>query len=80
MRTLSVIIGLLIVLLIAFKISTFTTTEYTQALKIQFGKPVGEPITKAGLHFRKPFIQNIKYFDKRIELLSESPNSEQVDN
>jgi len=55
MRTIIIIFSSIIVLLVVFKITTFTTTEYNQALIIQFGKPVGGPISDAGLHFKKTF-------------------------
>lgn len=73
MKALSLIVAI-IVLIAAFKVSTFITTEYTQALKIQFGKPIGKPIIDPGLHFKKPLIQNIKYLDKRILEWDGDPN------
>jgi membrane protease subunit HflC len=32
----------------------------------QFGKPVGEPTTEPGLHFKLPFIQDVNRIDKRF--------------
>ena len=46
--------------------SFFIVTEKEQAIKIEFGKPVGGPIIKAGLYFKIPLIQTIIKFDKRI--------------
>ena len=46
--------------------AAFTVKESMQALVVQFGEIKGEPITKAGLHFKLPFIQDVRYFDKRI--------------
>jgi modulator of FtsH protease HflC len=40
----------------------------------QFGKPVGEPITSAGLHFKTPFIQQAHYFEKRLLDWDGDPN------
>ena len=52
--------------LIVFSGSLYTINEAEQAIVIQFGKPVGENITDAGLHFKLPFIQDVRKFDKRI--------------
>jgi len=46
--------------------SFFIVTEKEQAIKIEFGKPVGGPIIKSGLYFKIPLIQTIIKFDKRI--------------
>ena len=46
--------------------SAYTLPEGRQALITQFGRIVGTPITKAGLHFKVPFIQDVRLFDKRI--------------
>lgn len=40
--------------------------EGKQAIITQFGKPIGKPIKKAGLHIKVPFIQKVTYFEKRI--------------
>ena len=44
----------------------FIVTEKEQAIKIEFGKPVGGPIVKSGLHFKVPLIQTVIKFDKRV--------------
>lgn len=46
--------------------SVFTVPEGLQALITQFGEIKGEPIAKAGLHFKLPFVQDVRYFDRRI--------------
>ncbi len=46
--------------------SAFVVPETKQAIITQFGKPVGEPITDAGLHFRTPFVQKVNMIEKRI--------------
>ena len=52
----------------------YTVPETQQAVITQFGKPVGKPITKAGLHFKKPFIQKVHFFDKRLLKWDGDPN------
>jgi membrane protease subunit HflC len=44
----------------------YTVTEGKQAIITQFGEPVGDTITKAGLYLKIPFIQKVTYFEKRI--------------
>ncbi|HBR13949.1 MAG TPA: protease modulator HflC [Candidatus Omnitrophica bacterium] len=44
----------------------FEVDETQQVVLTQFGELVGQPITKAGLYFKMPFIQKANYFDKRI--------------
>lgn len=65
MRTLISVIGTLLVALV-IKSSLFVLPEGRQALIVQFGRVVGEPITEAGLKFKIPFVQNVRYYDKRI--------------
>ncbi len=52
--------------LILFIASAYRITEVEQAIITQFGKPVGLAVTEAGLHFKKPFIQEVRRLDKRI--------------
>jgi membrane protease subunit HflC len=46
--------------------SVYTVNEVEQVIITQFGKPVGEPVTSAGLKFKVPFIQEINPIDKRV--------------
>lgn len=67
MKTGKIILLLLIVLIIVFlSTALFILNETQQAIITQFGKPVGEPITRAGIHLKMPFIQKVLVFDKRI--------------
>ncbi len=43
----------------------YTVPEGVQALKTRFGEIQGEPIVKAGLHYKLPW-DDVRYFDKRI--------------
>lgn len=45
--------------------SVYTVNETQQALVLQFGQPV-KVVKEPGLKFKKPFIQNVDFFDKRI--------------
>ena len=44
----------------------YVVNEAYQVVITQFGEPIGEPVTKAGLHLKTPFIQQAHYFDKRL--------------
>ncbi len=46
--------------------AAYTISEREQVVITQFGKPVGEPLTEAGLKFKLPFIQSVNSIDKRI--------------
>ncbi len=46
--------------------SVYTVSEVEQVIVTQFGKPVGEPVTTAGLKIKVPFIQEINPIDKRV--------------
>ena len=46
--------------------AAFTVNETEQVIISQFGKPVGAPITSAGLKFKLPFIQDVNPIEKRI--------------
>lgn len=52
----------------------FIITEGRQAIITQFGKPIGDPIVKAGLHMKMPFIQDVRYVDRRILSWDGHPN------
>jgi membrane protease subunit HflC len=46
--------------------SIYTVSEVEQAIITQFGRPVGDPVTSAGLKFKVPFIQDVNLIDKRV--------------
>ena len=70
-RLLIIVAGLLaFVLFNAF----YTVGEAQQVILTQFGKPVGEPVTDAGLKMKVPFIQDINRIDKRILEWDGSPS------
>jgi membrane protease subunit HflC len=50
---------------IAFS-SVYTVSEVEQVIITQFGKPVGEPVTSAGLKLKVPYIQEVNPIDKRV--------------
>ena len=70
--------ALAIIVLIAsailFRSAAYTIQEGQQAVITQFGNPVGNPVTEPGLHFKKPFVQDVRYVDKRILSWDGDPN------
>jgi membrane protease subunit HflC len=46
--------------------SIYTVSEVEQMIITQFGKPVGQPVTSAGLKVKVPFIQEVNPIDKRV--------------
>ncbi|MEK6705585.1 MAG: protease modulator HflC [Candidatus Poribacteria bacterium] len=67
--------GLTVILIIAATLSSaFLVPEGRQAVITQFGRPIGQPVTEAGMHFKMPFIQAVQYVDKRILSWDGYPN------
>lgn len=64
MRALIVIVIAAIFLLVSN--SLYKVQETEQVIITQFGKPVGDAVTTAGLKFKVPFIQKVNPIDKRI--------------
>jgi len=62
----ALILVLVVVAIIVLFASTYTVLEAEQVILTQFGKPVGGAVTEAGLHFKKPFIEKARRFDKRV--------------
>ena len=73
MKALTIIVVAGILLLIAN--SLYTVRETEQVIITQFGKPVGEPVTEAGLKMKRPFVQNINPIEKRILEWDGSPSN-----
>jgi membrane protease subunit HflC len=52
-------------ILIILSDALFVVSEMNQVIITQFGEPMGEAITGAGLHIKMPFIQKANFFEKR---------------
>ncbi len=59
-------VGLLVAVVVLAMNAFYTVREIEQVIITQFGKPVGEPITTAGLKVKVPFIQEVNPINKRI--------------
>lgn len=71
----NILIGIFVVIMLAFMSGAIYTIDETQQVVItQFGEPIGEPITQAGLRFKTPFIQQANYFEKRLLQWDGNPN------
>jgi len=44
----------------------FVLDQAEQGIIVQFGEPVGDVITAPGLHWKRPFIQEVRRFDRRL--------------
>ena len=76
MKITSVLLGIIIVgFLLVISGALYTVDETKQVIITQFGKPVGEPVTEAGLKFKTPFIQDVNPIEKRILEWDGSPSN-----
>lgn len=57
--------GLLVATFVAYN-AAFVIDQAEQGIIVQFGEPIGDVITEPGLHWRVPFIQEVRRFDKRL--------------
>ena len=64
----------LVLLFITLTSALYTLEEGSQAVIVQFGRPVGDSITEAGLHFKLPFVQEVRRFEKRLLVWDGDPN------
>lgn len=60
--------------LICLLLSTYTVREYEQVVVTQFGRPIGNAITKPGMYFKLPFLQTTNVFEKRFMEWVGDPN------
>jgi membrane protease subunit HflC len=64
----------IIAILVSAKTFFFILEEGQQAIITQFGKPVGDPIVKPGIHFKTPYLHKTIFLEKRILLWDGFPN------
>jgi modulator of FtsH protease HflC len=62
------------IIAIAILSGFYTLEEGQQAVIVQFGRPVGETVTQAGLHIKIPLIQKVRRFEKRLLIWDGDPN------
>ena len=74
MNRLVALIAILGVAVFVLVSSIYTVNEVEQMIITQFGKPVGEPVTTAGLKVKIPFIQQVNPIDKRVLEWDGSPS------
>jgi membrane protease subunit HflC len=69
-------IGIAIVVAVAFLVfsAAYTVSETEQIIITRFGRPIGDAVTKAGLHFKVPFIEDVTRIEKRILEWDGRPN------
>jgi len=72
-RIAAVLAGVLVVVMLV-STSMFTVDQRERAIVFQLGE-VKKVITAPGLHFKWPFIQNVRFFDARI-LTLDTPDAE----
>ena len=74
-KSLSIGLALLALAAVILFSGTFYTLEQgEQAVIVQFGRPVGDPVTEAGLHVKLPIIQEARRFEKRLLIWDGDPN------
>lgn len=75
MKNILSFVGIALILLVLALIydGLYIVKEDQQVVVTQFGAPVGEPVTKAGLHIKMPFLQETNFFDKRIQIWDDEP-------
>lgn len=61
-----IVAGIIFLIVVILKTSCYVLQPGKQAIITQFGKPIRGPITDAGLHFKKPFVEEVRLVDKRI--------------
>jgi membrane protease subunit HflC len=66
--------GLVLLAIVLVYDGFFILEEGKQVVITQFGAPVGDPVTEAGLHFKMPFIQHTQIFEKKILIWDGAPN------
>ena len=72
MKVVKFIIPAIVLIAVVIFQSLFIVQEISQAIVLQFGDPK-KIISKAGLNFKLPFIQNVVFLDKRILNLDNEP-------
>jgi membrane protease subunit HflC len=71
--TITILIAALVAIVVIYQ-GFYIVSEEQQVVITQFGRPVGEAITEAGIQFKIPFIQKANFFEKRYLEWDGDPN------
>jgi membrane protease subunit HflC len=66
MKNITFIVLTAVIALLVVTRAVFVIDQAEQGIIVQFGEPIGAVITEPGLHWRVPFIQEVRRFDKRL--------------
>lgn len=66
-KIVAIVVAVIVVVILAFN-ATYQVKEQEQAVLLTFGKP--KTVSESGLHFKIPFVQNVKKVDTTIKGLS----------
>lgn len=69
-----IIAGVILLVIAAVASTAFIVNETEQVIITQFGKPVWDPISTPGIHFKLPVVQKANFFDKRFLEWDGDPN------
>jgi membrane protease subunit HflC len=69
-----VVVVIVIFLILVISGAFYTVREWDQVVITQFGKPIGNPKTEAGLYFKIPVIQEVNRYEKRLLRWDGDPN------
>lgn len=64
-RFISILFAIVFVIVLVSQ-SVYRVMEWEQVIITEFGRRVGDPVRSTGIHIKKPFIQTVTRFDKRI--------------
>ncbi len=75
MKSIYLLIGVVFILGLIFLASgLYRVHETEQVIITRFGKPVGDPIKEPGLRWKRPFVEKVNSFEKRILEWDGDPN------
>jgi len=66
MKTRLLLLLIVVAAIVGLSASTYIVQETEQVILTEFGNPTLEPITHAGLYFKRPFIQEVNRLPKQI--------------
>jgi membrane protease subunit HflC len=61
----AILVAAAAVILLVLVDAVYIVSETNQVIITQFGEPIGNAITRAGIHLKMPFIQKTNFFEKR---------------